>query len=221
MFIDLYPNNHFIHSNLFQMLICLSLSSFCLQRPIHDEDKPIIEATAHSYTYKAKSFYLLYRYGPSEDFNMLKLKSPSRLARETFLIALGIAKYEGSITNLNPSTVLFPDFHHFSPAEEKLPVIELANTVKIEEKLRNGRKTPELETTSSLDKGTPVNKKMMAIESELEQDMAHLRDRLEAKNKIVSELHHELNHLHDDYNASKSEFAECKRNLRLSERRIE
>jgi hypothetical protein len=152
---------------------------------------------------------------------MFKLKSPSRLARETFLIALGIAKYEGNIANLDKYSVLFPDLHHFSPMAKKLPAIDLTRIDEGKTKKLNESVEHQPPSIADLDKGTPVNSKMIAIESELEQDMAQLRDRLEAKNKIVSELHHELTHLHSDYNASKEERDEYKKNLRLSERRIQ
>lgn len=157
---------------------------------------------------------------------MLKLKSPSRLARETFLIALGIAKYEGNISNLDKLSVLFPDFEKFSTCSKKVPIFHLSNG----EKQRNEK---ELTSTSAqspptskrlphdFDKGTPVNSKMLAIETELENDMVQLRDKLEEKNKVVAELHHELTHLHDDYNCTNTEYTQCKKNLRLSERRIE
>ncbi len=163
----------------------------------------------------------MYRYGPSEDFSMLKLKSPSRLARETFLIALGIAKYEGNICNLNPSSVLFSDFPQFPTVTQKVPILEITN----EENEKDGRNTPPIlqskPSIELLNRCTPVNSKMMAIESELEQDMVQMRDRLESKNRIVSDLHHELTHLHDDHNASKAAHEDCKKKLRLSERRIE
>ena len=153
---------------------------------------------------------------------MLKLKSPSRLAKETFLLALGIAKYEGNIAHLDSCSTLFPDFHHFLPITRDLPIIDLAesNDDMADTVASNTEEPPSL-SLSIFDRGTPVNSKMMAIESELEQDMVHMRDRLETKNKIVSELHHELNCLRNDYNGSKVEHGECKKNLRLSEKRIE
>ena len=185
-----------------------------------------MEVTACSYTYKARSFYLIYRCGHSGGYSLLKLKSPSRLARETFLIALGIAKYEGNILNLDKSSVLFPDFETFSTCSKKVPTFHLNN----DEKEGNEKELTSVSAQSpptskrfqhDFDKGTPVNSKMLAIETELENDMVQLRDKLEAKNEVVSELHDELTHLHDAYNCTKTEYTQCKKKLRLSERRIE
>ncbi len=162
---------------------------------------------------------------------MIKLKSPSRLARETFLIALGIAKFEGNLSNLDKYSVLFPDFESFSSTTKKIPELhfsrpshDMKETHRGKEKDLISIQSPSLPKKSQhhdFDRGTPVNSRMLAIESELENDMVQLRDKLEEKNKVVAELHYELSHLHDDYNSSKSDYADCKKNLRLSERRIE
>ena len=169
----------------------------------------MIQVNASSYDNKAKSFYLIYRYGPSEEYNMLKLKSPSRLARETFLMALGIASYQGNIANLTRHTALFPNIHSVTCNDKNLSDIDLPKPT-----------SRRLFGNSDIDRETPVSK-MMAIENELEQDMFMMRDKLEAKNKVVSELHQELTYLHEDLNKSKNSNEECKKSLRLSQRRVE
>ena len=170
----------------------------------------------------AKSFHLLYRFGPSEEFNMLKLKSPSRLARETFLIALGIAKYEGDIANLTKNSVLYPDSGSFSPIDKKICVLEAPKHCEEKEGLSEAIEHQfTCLPANEIDKGTPVNSKMIALEGELEKDMVMMRDKLEAKNQIVSELHHELDKLRDDHKASEEKYLTCKKNLRLHEKRVE
>ena len=145
---------------------------------------------------------------------MLKLKSPSRLARETFLMALGIAKFQGHVSNLDIYSSLFADFEMFSTTSEKTCKLDIARSCQQKDDQRRKEESMQIQSPLVIkniqhdyEKGTPMNSKMLAIESELENGLA--------------ELHDELSHLHDDYNASKSEYIECKKNLRLSERRIE
>ena len=176
---------------------------------------PLSQASACPYVSKAKSFYLLYRFGASDEYNVLKLKSPSRLARETFLISLGIARYQGSLADLNKYSVLFPDLDIISEVDEMSPIAEVDEKTPIIERISKRLFVAEL------DRGTPVNSKMMAIENELEQDMVMMRDKLEVKNKIVSDLREELIHLQDSFTVSKAQYNECNKNLRLSERRVE
>ena len=144
---------------------------------------------------------------------MLKLKSPSRLARETFLIALGIAKYEGDTAYLTKNSVLYPYFDSFSPIGKKVCALEVPTDCK--------EKKATCLPISVVDKGTPVNSKMMALESELEKDMVMMRDKLETKNQLVSKLHYELTQLRDDHKISEQNHLKCKKYLRLSEKRVE
>jgi hypothetical protein len=62
---------------------------------------------------------------------------------------------------------------------------------------------------------------MIAIESELENDMNELKDRLEAKSKAVSDLQEDIIQLRLDRRTQCEENIETKRALRLSQRCIE
>jgi hypothetical protein len=68
---------------------------------------------------------------------------------------------------------------------------------------------------------TPVNKKMIAIESELEKDVLTLQETLGSKSKDIIQLQSDLEKSKMERKAEKEEAAETKRLLMISLRRIE
>lgn len=156
---------------------------------------------------------------------MLKLKCPSRVSKETFLVALGIAKIEGNVDDINKNSIVCNDFEscwtNENEIQPKLPKINVGKKLLQHDDNDIIEVTQHISSSSTFDRGTPVNSKMMAIESELEQDMAKIRDNLETKNIKLVELHLELAGMHDELKNTKSKHDECKTTLRLSEKRIE
>lgn len=85
--------------------------------PIHSEEQPLVGVTAVSDYSNAKAFQLVFPKGipPSaemvaaltDDNNHFALEAPNRLARESLLLTLGIANYQGTPASLDASTVLF------------------------------------------------------------------------------------------------------------------
>ncbi len=216
---------------------------------LQDEGERIENVLANIHNNKAKSFYLTYWSSQNEKKRILKLKAPSRLARETFLIALGIASYEGPVKYLNTETVLFPShtdiepdvninhdhdisIRHHPNEDEKKEETEIC--VDIDQRPL----TPEIRpSTSNQSSVTPAktNTKMIAIECELEKDMSSICEKLESTNKVVKHLREELerargktNDLEDELTGAvqaniklKEDYTETTKSLRLSERRIE
>lgn len=188
--------------------------------------KPMLNVLARSYGSAAKSFVLGIE-NPSQDGTYIHLKfdAPSRIERETFLITLGIARFDGDLKDLNTRTKLFPER---PPLERDFctPNWKLSNDNSFtnEEVIRNEpaiMETPEkMSETTKKSALTPFNSKMMALESELEEDLGILRDKLESKNKVVLELHEEIKMLKNDKISSSEQLSELKRLLHLSEEKI-
>lgn len=74
---------------------------------------------------------------------------------------------------------------------------------------------------SASDSKLALGSNMLAIESELEKDMALLKKKLEAKNYTVMELQHQLHESEEEKKNSKIEYKDCYKSLRLAEKRIE
>jgi len=158
-------------------------------------------------------------------------------ARESFLLALGIASFEGVHTDLNTLAVLFrpsysSDENDADEANEATKEenddsthIESDTNSDIDDDAQQLRTTtpPLNPILSSISADTPgtTGRRMIAIESELENDMNELKDRLDSKNKVVSDLQDELNQLRLDHTVQREGNIETKKTLRISERRIE
>ena len=209
---------------------------------------------------KNKDFGL---YFPSNDsksidtnFLSMKFQAPSRLARETFLIALGVSRYIGLIADLDTSTLLFPHVPEISTAMElendssplsgesvegEYKPISISNNEtgkkednntkgeQVEEEVKSKSKCEESEDLkeqpeeicAAFEIKSPFCLKMLAIESELEEDMDLLKHKLECKNKVVTDLQEDLETTKDLSRSKTIEFEDCSKSLRLADKRID
>ena len=224
-------------------------------------EKPLVHVYALSNPSKNKDF-ALYLKDPNSltstdpNFLSIKFQAPSRIARETFLIVLGVSRYSGLISGLDTKTLLFPhvpesntaielihdsntllgvnsgdeDKHNAMPSNEGGEEEQIATNIEeVDGELKcmskctavkNLEKQP-VESRTTLEVKSPFCSKMLAIESELEEDMDLLRHKLECKNKVVTDLREELNTSKETNRKGKTEFEECSRSLRLADKRIE
>lgn len=162
-------------------------------------------------------------------------------ARESFLLALGIASFGGIHTDLNAQAVLFRPKQIFDEIDEDSDTNANTgdnggdddisthsesdtNSDSDDDDQRPGACTPPLNSNlSSKSADTPgtASRRMIAIESELENDMKELKDRLDKKNEVVSDLQEEIIQLRLDHRIQHEQNIETKKALRLSQRCIE
>ena len=242
---------------------CFFMKAFnASEEPLYEGNEQITNISVGTYCDKATAFYLQWHSKEQQVKRILKLKAPSRIgkfreivkrlvsyslnislltnlhtARESFLLALGIASFEGTHTDLNAQAVLF---RPKQTCDEIVEDIADTNTVDKEEDDDisthsesdtnsdtdddTGTCTPTLSSNlSSKSADTPgtASRRMIAIESELENDMNELKDRLEAKSKAVSDLQEDIIQLRLDRRTQCEQNIETKRALRLSQRCIE
>ena len=164
---------------------------------------------------------------------------PLLIARESFLMALAIASFDGLHTDLTIQTVLFPGNNKIGSEKPKTSNREIEGSCELvpDDSLLtddssdgippvpepSGTVTPPPNSSlNSIDtQNRSVNRRMIAIESELEKDMSALKDRLDSKNKVVSDLEHELWQLQGEHKTQHDENTETKKLLKISQRRIE
>lgn len=85
-----------------------------------------------------------------------------------------------------------------------------------------GSTTPPLQPSSSgTSIDTPVNRKMIAIESELENDVMLIEEKLGSKNKEIINLQQNLSSSEKKFKEKEIENMETKKLLRIAQRRIE
>lgn len=221
-------------------------------------DKPLVHVYAIANPSNNKNFGL---YFPRNDlksidnnFLSMKFQAPSRLARETFLIALGVSRYSGLIADLDTGTLLFPHVPEISTAMElendssplsresvnEEPISKSNNeTGKKEDNKTKGEEVEEEviaktkyeesedleeqpeQICAALEIKSPFCSKMLAIESELEEDMDLLKHKLECKNKVVTDLQEELKTTKESSRSKTIKFEDCSRSLRLADKRID
>jgi hypothetical protein len=144
------------------------------------------------------------------------------LARESFLLAFGIASFVGLHSDLNYQAILFPTMEIPEGDDDNVVIHSEDIGRELDAQKESGTTTPPLHLTyseTSID--TPVNKKMIAIESELEKDVLTLQETLGSKSKDIIKLQSDLEKSKMERKAEKEEAAETKRLLMISLRRIE
>jgi len=191
--------------------------------PLGIEGKAISGVLTRAYGSAAKSFFLAFEDPLQEGtYIALKLDAPSRITRETFLIALGIARFDEDLKDLSTCTKLFPERppleSNYSAPNYQSSIDDAATKEEVTHEILSVMETPERATdTTQKSTLTPFNTKMMALESELEEDLGILRDKLESKNKVVSDLREELKLLKHEKICSSEQISNLKGLLHLSE----
>ncbi len=124
--------------------------------------------------------------------------------------------------------MLFPLVNQFETISSATSDYKTDNPILTEadendsEKYRAITPTPTIHTINSeASVDTPVNRKMIAIESELEKDVSMLQERLGSKNKDLMNIEQELAYARRDLDLQKEESTETKKMLRVAQRRIE
>lgn len=170
----------------------------------------VTKVSARASNSSSRFFYLIFENdGVQQKHTAVKLEAPCRISRETFLITLGIAKYNGDFINLHKDTTLFPELPISDNDLDLTPVSQiLTKHFRMADKVIS---TPSKDSDQQLMRSwTPFNSKMIELETELEHDLGILRDKLETKNKIVSELQDQVSDLINEKSSQQEEIHSLK-----------
>lgn len=201
----------------------ISQVSGSTSEPLHS--KPILQISAVSDPCNPKCFDLVFPKGLQESAGMvsalasndgrLELEAPNRLTRETLLLSLGIANFNGKPADLTTSTVLFDDTLHLeeiitiapvTPAREMITEPPLEFFTPLEEN-KPVTDTPHVERSLSL-----VDDRVRNLELELQ----HLLSKMTRKDKVVSDLQRQVAHSESQRLVSEKTLASCQQELRNS-----
>ena len=182
---------------------------------MHEMNDPILNASAIADPSQPKVFELIFPHGFSKSASMIealcidgrfKLCAPSRVARESFLLAIGIANFSGIPADLNKTTVLFPRVPPDAQLEYGVP---------------NNLETNGLEEES--DEGSEDDKFVGSHNEEvvsdtqykaLEDDMRKIKEELFVKNRALSDLQRRLAKSESDTKQSRGDLTLCRQKLK-------
>ena len=138
----------------------------------------------------------------------LQLEAPNRLTRETLLLALGIANFNGRPADLTTSTVLFESQKH-QVVETSLNPTTLARCINEPSEFfttLEEQNSQESEQSSSSDDQT----------REQELKLQHLSAKLIRKDKVISDLQRQLSHATSQVQISEKKLGLSQRELKTS-----
>ena len=225
----------------------------------HDRSQPIVNVTAMANPSSPRELDIIFTQQLSssamllssfcEEGNRLRILARNRTMRESFLLALGIANFTGCPADLTTRTILFDnsvisetvaDDDEIVDDEMILPVEKESE----EEKNDAERTSPdpdELPSKTILDESMETlsvkcgdEKKMQSLERAIQKDLTLLREKLGAKDKILTDLRERLRlaeteldqarkygyEAEQERDSIKAQYGECYTNFRLSQKRI-
>eukprot|EP00979_Chaetoceros_neogracilis_P006254 scaffold1262_cov206-Chaetoceros_neogracile.AAC.8 len=195
---------------------CFFMKAFnASEEPLYEGNEQITNISVGTYCDKATAFYLQWHSKEQQVKRILKLKAPSR-----------IGKFREIVKRLTCDEIVedIADTNTVDKEEDDDISTHSESDTNSDTDDDTGTCTPTLSSNlSSKSADTPgtASRRMIAIESELENDMNELKDRLEAKSKAVSDLQEDIIQLRLDRRTQCEENIETKRALRLSQRCIE
>ena len=221
--------------------LCFYQVSGSTSEPIHPEEDPITGVTACVDHESAKGFELIFPDTMPETASMvmalatnnrLKLSASNRLGRESLLLAIGIANYNGEPSALGPCSVLYSDMDAETTDEttnEEVTADAMEHTeepghaIKAE-KQPNSKVNGEASTQQNI----LAERKDEQRIKELEKEMAALRSKLSKKDKALNEAQKQANSLEttnrrlaEDLLQKEDDLRETKKNLLIAERRMQ
>uniref|UniRef100_A0A7S4WDS9 Uncharacterized protein n=1 Tax=Ditylum brightwellii TaxID=49249 RepID=A0A7S4WDS9_9STRA len=196
---------------------------------MHSPEERIPNVTAIADSSQARSFDLLPPSGLLSSWTMIsalskngrfQLQAPNRVTRESFLLSLGIANFEGRVCDLNVKTVLFsdppPDTCSNQCQDDNIAKHRSLSGVDIqvdtkasqeERSIEDSIAAVDVDSTSEIvnsSRGTCLDGSVserddmslcsMSRVRELELELQHYRKKLAAKDRVVSDLQRKLAH---------------------------
>ncbi|CAJ1934344.1 unnamed protein product [Cylindrotheca closterium] len=196
-------------------------------------DEPIKQVTATADASNSNDLDLLFPVVPEEGSMLeavltdgkLLLKASNRITRESLLMALGIANYQGRPGKLGCKTLLFDDDVQSQQPRSFMDDDSLSSTDCTTP--RNGSQllSPDKSIASSLPLQSPAATITESVSGEspekemvssLTNELEMLRAKLARKDKVVSELQRQVAKSEDVYQQMKTSLVSCQDELRQS-----
>ena len=192
---------YYRQSLLFDLFTNLNFSR-ANQEPLHDHSEPIsfVEGTADPA--KPRSFDLNFSKGLppsasilaalSESSNgQLRLEAPNRAARESLLLAIGIANYRGNLSSLSSETIFFSEDELSKEIDQKEArsnacPISTPSIISIGDDMTTNKPNVVCKKLDNISRQCSIN------ESKLEDQLSEMRRLLESKDNFISELQQKL-----------------------------
>jgi hypothetical protein len=166
-------------------------------------DTPILQATAHADPCNPKYLELMFQVSADSMLSALctdghlLLETPNRLTRESFLLALGIANYQGKPANLDAKTILYRDELKVFVDDASISSGSLSFASSVRSSQKSVVTTP-MSAYNSVQSGPTSPASSSNGEPDkvgaLEKELAYLRSKLAKKDKVVSELQRQIAH---------------------------
>ena len=176
-----------------------------------------------------------------------QLETPSRLSRESLLIALGIANYQGTPASLDTKTILFPDKSQLCLVDDESSVssASCASSSPSQgsaQKLTRSPQSPGFFISPIQTVATPTNSlpgspdRSLAASPEpyavtaggmleegsliaaMEQELQFLRGKLTRKDKVVSELQRQITQSDAAHEETRHALISCQKDLEQSKK---
>jgi hypothetical protein len=160
--------------------------------PMHQEHQSLLAVRARSDPSRPRGFELIFE-SPSQP-NRYILDAPNRNARESLLIALGLASFTGSLSSLTTETTLLQYSDEF-----EVPIVLHANK----------EITPDhSKSLPTCDEKSTSSKNLYAIQ--LEAQMKDVQAELEAKTALVSKLQQKISASTDERKKAERELVQAR-----------
>lgn len=190
-------------------------------------DKPIKQLLATADASNSKNLDLILPMLPDDGsmlFAMLTdgkllLEASNRMTRESLLMTLGIANYQGRPGNLNGKTILY----HDTVKVATLSLMDDASFSSASTSYASQLVSPEKSATSSMPPFQspipPIPQSVVSGDgnddvSSLAKELDFLRAKLARKDKVVSELQRQVAKTEDVYQQTKEAFKYCQNELK-------
>lgn len=126
-----------------------------------------------------------------------RLQAPNRLARESMLLSLGIANFQGKPSDLNACSILFHQ-HHFNECSGSASsslgddsIVSQSSSIAWQPMSTGTPEKITVERRMSSFGGIATDEGM---KSDLEEELLALRNKLSRKDKVISELQRQVTH---------------------------
>lgn len=200
-----------------------------------EEDTDITKVNVALFADKAKEFWLEWRSNGKN--RRLKIQAPSRISRESFLLAMGIASFDGKHSELNTKAALFKPSAEIKEGQgqrcneddlvqnfeelEEIPGDNALDEPIIDKEGRHQTTTPPINHNLSAGMNETPNSAWTRVETELYEDILQLQNKLDGKNKDVSDLKDQVLKLNDEIKTERKFHSETKKDLLISRKHIE
>jgi hypothetical protein len=151
------------------------------------------------------------------DSGKLELEASNRMARESFLMALGIANYQGNPANLGCTTLLYPDYVPKSTTISLMDEVSVSSASSFDSSRLMS--SPE-KSIASLTDDDDSNDASSQVTSVLQQELKLLQAKLARKDKVVSQLQQQIVKSNSAYQQTRQALSNSQSELKQSKKEI-